>query len=324
MTFQDPNRKGRLAQLGYLFMHSFTIVGRDPAIIAPVIRMIVYAAVMTLIFFIGIFLIFYGSGNSTWFLLAGALMFVYKFFYYNRAGLTLSRLVYETATDKKPTRKSVRKSLAGLGKQVWVLGLLDIASAWVQSRKNKEGGFLSFVLGGIVGIWDLVSHFLLPAFAIDRLSLKDGIARLKRLKDHVPESLAGVFGINILGGVVGMLMAPAHFFGIVFGVVLGLLLGDQLPDAFSAGKLGEWFSSMPVGWVIGPRTVFSWLPLLILVFLGFFLHAVLARIIDALKVIYFTLFYARITHADDLAPDIRADLDGYLELEGLQPSHAPA
>lgn len=66
-----------------------------------------------------------------------------------------------------------------------------MASAWIQSRKNKEGGFMNLVLGGIVGIWDLASHFLLPAFAIDRLSLKDGIARLKRLKDHVPESLAG-------------------------------------------------------------------------------------------------------------------------------------
>lgn len=116
MKFQEPNRRARLAQLGYLFKHSFTIVGRDTAIIAPVVRMIIYAAVMMLLFFIGIFLVFYGNGNSTWFLLAGALMFVYKFFYYSRAGLTLNRLVYETATDGKSTQKSSRKSLTGLGR----------------------------------------------------------------------------------------------------------------------------------------------------------------------------------------------------------------
>lgn len=117
-------------------------------------------------------------------------------------------------------------------------------------------------------------------------------------------------------------MAPAHFCGIFLGIVLGLFWGNSLPEAFSAGELRERFSSMPDGWVIGPHTVFNWLPLLILVFLGFFSHAVLARIIDTLKVIYFTLFYARITHADDLAPDFRTDLDGYLELEKPQPSHA--
>lgn len=45
------------------------------------------------------------------------------------------------------------------------------------------------------------------------------------------------------------------------------------------------------------------------------LQAVLARIVDALKVVYYTLFYTRVNHADELAPDIRADLEGYLKLE---------
>lgn len=43
--------------------------------------------------------------------------------------------------------------------------------------------------------------------------------------------------------------------------------------------------------------------------------AVLAHIVDAIKEVYYTLFYARVNHVDKLAPDIRGNLDGYLKLE---------
>lgn len=133
---------------------------------------------------------------------------------------------------------------------------------------------MALLLGGIVEIWDLVNHFLLPAFAIDKLSLSDGLAGLKRLKDHVPETLGGVFGIDIMGGVVRTLMTPVYGFGVIFGIVVGLLGGHRMPEAFSAGELGQLFSEMPQIWLIGPDTVFSWLPIFIIVFFGVLLHAV--------------------------------------------------
>ncbi|HLS18441.1 MAG TPA: hypothetical protein VK090_01410, partial [Paracoccaceae bacterium] len=201
MEFTQPDRKARLAQLGFLFKHSFTIVGRERAILSSVIHMIIYAAAMVLLFFIGIYLAAGNGAGSTWFLLAGALMFVYKFFYYNRAELALSRLVYETAIGNTPDGQAVRREIAGLKSQVRILGALDMVSAWVESRKKRAGGLMTLLLGGIVQIWDLVNNFLLPVFAIDKMSMKEGLAQLKRLKEHVPETLAGAFGINILGGV---------------------------------------------------------------------------------------------------------------------------
>lgn len=315
MEFIKPDRKARLAQLGYLFKHSFTIVGRERMILAPVIRMVVYAVVMVLLFFIGVYLAAGNGGGSTWFLLAGAIMFIYKFFYYNRAELTLSRLVYETAIGNTPDRQAVRQEIAGLKSQVRILGALDMLSAWIESRKKRAGGLMTLLLGGLVQVWDLINNFLLPVFAIDKLGLKDGVNELKRLKEHVPETLAGVFGINILGGVIGTLMTPFHGGGIIVGIGSGLLLGDRMPAAFSGGELRELFSAMPELGMIGPETVFNWLPLIVLVFLGFMLHALLGRVVTALKVIYFTLFYIRIAHPERLASDLRADLEGYLEME---------
>lgn len=324
MEFIQPDRKARLAQLAYLFKHSFTIAGRDRAILSPVIHMIVYAAVMVLLFFIGIYLAAGNGTGSTWFLLGGAIMFVYKFFYYNRAELTLSRLVYETAIGNTPDGQAVRREIAGLKSQVRILGALDMVSAWVESRKKRAGGLMTLLLGGIVQIWDLVNNFLLPVFAIEKMGMKEGLSQLKRLKEHVPETLAGVFGINILGGVIGTLMAPFHGGGILVGIGAGLLLGDRMPAAFSGGELHELISAMPDLGMIGPETVFNWLPLFVIVFLGFFLHALLGRVVTALKVIYFTLFYIRIAHPEQLTSDLCADLEGYLEMQEQDLEPVPA
>lgn len=49
---------------------------------------------------------------------------------------------------------------------------------------------------------------------------------------------------------------------------------------------------------IGPQTVFNWLPLFVFAFVGFVLHGLFARTATAIKVIYFTLFYSRIMHAE--------------------------
>lgn len=324
MDFEKPGRTARLKQFGFLIKHTFTIVGRNRALLAPLFVMWAYAAVMVMVFFIGLFLVFYENGNSTWFLLAGALMFLYKYFFYNRAELTLSRLAHDTAAGGTPTRAEARREISGLGSQVRTLALLDIAAAWVASRKNKEGGLMAMLLGGIVEVWDLVNHFLLPAFAVDRLSLRDGIAELKRLKDYVPETLAGVFGIDIMGGVIGTLMAPLYIVGILGGIGLGLIFGGGMPTAFAAGQLGDLFSGMSELGPIGPETVFNWLPVFIFVSLGFLFHALLARAVTAIKVVYFTLFYTRIMHPEALAPDMRADLEGYLDLDEREMTGATA
>lgn len=323
MDFKKPDLKARFSQLGFLVRHTFTIVGRNRALLGPLIVMWLYAALMIGLFFAGIVLAVYGKGNSIWFLLGGAAMFVYKFFFYNRAELTLSRLTYGTATGGTPSRPEARREIAGLNSQVRTLGLLDMAAVWVSSSRNKEGGLTAMLLGSLVEVWDLVNHFLLPAFAIDRLSLSDGVAEMKRLKDHVPETLAGVFGIDIMGGVIGSLMKPLYLFGGLAAIALGLLFGGGMPDAFSAGALSGISSDIPQLGPIGPDTVFNWLPAFVMLFVAVLIHALFARAVTAIKVVYFTLFYTRIKHPEDLASEMRAELEGYLDLDAEGMPAAP-
>jgi len=47
---------------------------------------------------------------------------------------------------------------------------------------------------------------------------------------------------------------------------------------------------------------------------------VLDRLTNSVKVIYFSIFYMRITHADSIIPEIRDELDAYLRMEAEDPA----
>ncbi|MBO9432530.1 hypothetical protein [Sulfitobacter sp. R18_1] len=96
------------------------------------------------------------------------------------------------------------------------------------------------------------------------------------------------------------------------------------PAAFFAGTLRELSPEIPTFGPIGPDTVLNWLPVFIFAFLGFVLHGLFARAVTSIKVIYFTLLYSRIMHGEALDPDIRADLEGYLDLDEKEFSSAEA
>ncbi|WP_029056740.1 hypothetical protein [Stappia stellulata] len=315
MDFEKPGVGARLSQLSYLLKNTFTIIGRDKDILSPIIRMCVYAVLVVVLFFAGIAAIVIGLGGAgTLLLLAMVVVFIYKFFYYNHQELRLSRLVYDTACGRDASVQTAREELADLKGSVRILGLIDMAGAWVALRRGNGGLVTRLILGALIEIWDLVNHFLLPVFAIDKLSFREGGERLYTLKNHVPETLAGVFGIDIMGGVVRTILGPLYLIAIILGIVLGLAAGSIMPTAFSAGPLGDLFSSIPDGLPFDEQTLFNWLPLFVLIFFTFVGNAIFGRLVTAIKVIYFTLFYTRIAHADSLAHDIREELDGYLNL----------
>lgn len=321
MQFEKPGIGAQFSQLGYLLKNTFTIIGRDKDIWSPIIRMSVYAGLLVTLFFAGIAAIVGGMGGTgTLLLLAMVIVFIYKFFYYNHQELRLSRLVYDTACGRDATVQSARQELADVKGSARILAMIDMASAWASLRRG-DGGFITRVaLGSLIEIWDLVNHFLLPVFAIDKLGFKEGGNRLHMLREHIPETLTGVFGIDIMGSVVRTILSPIYIIMVVLGLFAGLALGGVMPSAFSAGPLGELFSSIPNWLPFDQQTLFNWLPLFVLIFLASVGNAVFARLVTSIKVIYFTLFYARIAHVESLAPDIRNELDGYLKLGDADPA----
>jgi hypothetical protein len=111
------------------------------------------------------------------------------------------------------------------------------------------------------------------------------------------------------------IMGPVYLVTGLAGVAAGLFFGAALPASFSAGPLGDLFGTVPEALPFDAQTVFNWLPVFVLIYIAFVGNAIFARLVTTIKVVYFTLFYSRIAHAEVLAPDIRQELDAYLTLK---------
>ena len=315
--FRKPGLSERFAQMGYLLKHTATIVGRDRDIATPVIRTILFSIVLVTLFFAMVAAyVIDADGAGTLLLLTWLIVGIYHFFYFNRQELALSWLVFETAAGRDRSFSEATQNTGKLGRQVRTLALLDMAAAWIARQRgnsNKNGLLTNLVLGAMTEGWDLVNHFLLPAFAVDGVGFRDGMGKLRATRENVPETLVGVFGIDVLGRVVGTIVAPLYTLLILIGAAVGIWASGMMPADFQAGRLGdvlppEAFNYLPVS----ADSVFNWLPLFVCIFLGKLFSSSFKRVVTAVKVIYFTLFYARILHVEELAPDIRTELESYL------------
>lgn len=315
--FRKPGLRERFAQMSYLLKHTATIVGRDRDILTPPIRTILFSVVLVTLFFAMIAAYVIGSsGIGTVLLLIWLGAWIYHFFYFNRQELALSWLVFETAAGRDRSFPEATDHAGTLGGQIRILALLDMAAAWIASRRgnSNENGFLTnLVLGAMTEGWDLVNHFLLPAFAIDGVGFREGMGKLRATRENVPETLVGVFGIDVIGRVVATIVAPLYTLLVLVGLILGVLAGGAMPSAFAAGPLGEVLPSTSFDYLpVSADSAFNWFPMFVCIFLGKLVSSAFKRVVTAVKVIYFTLFYARILHIEELAPDIRDDLESYL------------
>ncbi|RFU13354.1 hypothetical protein DZD18_07250 [Rhodobacteraceae bacterium W635] len=315
--FRKPGLGERFTQLGYLLKHTVTIVGRDRDIATPVIRTILLSVVLVTLFFAMITAyVIEANGTGTLLLLAWLIVGVYHFFYFNRQELALSWLVFETAAGRDRSFAEASRHAGKLGAQIRTLALLDMAAAWIAWRRNnsgKNGLLTNLVLGAMTEGWDLVNHFLLPAFAVDGVGFRDGMGKLRATRENVPETLVGVFGIDVIGRVVATIVAPLYTLLVLLGVTLGVWASGMMPVAFEAGRLGDVLPPEAFGYLpVSADSVFNWLPLFVCIFIGKLASSVFKRVVTAVKVIYFTLFYARILHVEELAPEIRDELESFL------------
>jgi len=319
--FRKPGLSERFAQMGYLLKHTATIVGRDRDITTPIIRTILFSvALVTLFFTTFAAYVVDADGAGTLLLLAWLIAGIYHFFYFNRQELALSWLVFETAAGRDRSFSEATDNTGKLGRQVRTLALLDMAAAWIARQRGnseKNGLLTNLILGAMTEGWDLVNHFLLPAFAVDGVGFRDGMDKLRATRENVPETLVGVFGIDVLGRVVGTIVAPLYTLLILVGAALGIWASGIMPADFQAGRLSdvlppEAFNYLPVT----ADNTYNWFPLFVCIFLGALVSSSFKRVVTAVKVIYFTLFYARILHVEELAPDIREELESYLTFGG--------
>lgn len=318
--FHKPGFAERFRQLGYLLKNTVTIIGRNTGIVGPWLRTAVYAAVMVTIFFSCIAAYALGAGwIGAVLLLVAFAMFVYKYFYYIRQDMAQSWMVTQTVRGEDAAPGDGHQRVHELKSQARGLGWAAMAFAFMKSRANEDqdsgfkGVIIGLILAGLAEVWDLARHFLAPVITVDGYSLRDSLGQLKRLRNAVPETLVGVFGIDIAGGAVAALMVPIYLLLVLAAIWLGLLVGHGVP-AFYAGDLRALFGTNTPAWLGTGALPFNWLPPLVALWLGKMFGTIFARAVGSLKIIYFTLFYMRIAHADEIAPDLREELDGYLRV----------
>jgi len=304
----------RLSRIGYLLKHTFTVVGRDVDIAWPWVWMVVYAVVMVSAFFAGIIGFFVGaSAIGTGGLGLAVLMFVYKYFFYNYREMAQSWLVYETICGRDRSYADAKKAARNRKSGVRKLAGLDMLMAYVMSQRgggeNEGWGakLLNLVLSGLGEVWDLVNHYMLPAIAIDELTLTEGGKKMKELRDQVPETLTGVFGIDFIGRIVGQMTGSLYFLLLLLAVGAMYLGGEVLPEAFRYT-----FEQNPIG--SGPLAL-NVLPLIVGLYVAKLFGVIFERTITSIKVIYFTIFYTQITHRDRIADPLQPQLVSYLRME---------
>ena len=309
-SFDQLSFKNRMNSVFALFKNTFTVIGRDEDILKPFYRMIIYNIVMITAFFYGIFGIWYDLPLQVLCFLIAFFLFVYKYFYYNKQELRMSWIVNEAITGSDPSYKDSVGVSKKLKSQVRKMAWIDIGMAFASKTRSNEKGLLNklinLVLTGLEEVWDLVNHYLLPSVAVDKLDIKPAVEKMKKLKDQVPETLVGVFGIDFLGKVVSKVTAPVYTVLILISIAAGILFSNHLPSyKFAINSAELPFDSINL----------SWIPLLGAVFLGKLFASIFERIVTSVKVIYFTVFYTKITHPDKIADDLQEDLTSYLKLD---------
>ena len=320
-TLQQPGVKERITQLGYLLKHTFTLVGRDPGILRPWVRMSVYGVVMVSLFFTCVIALWVNNGNiGTPALLLALGMFVYKYFYYVRQELRQSWLVSEALQGEKRSAAEAKARVKTLKGKARGIALMDIVLNGMLSwalRFGPAGMLMSLLLRGLREVWDLVNHYLLPSVAVDGYGIRESVSRMKRLRENVPETLVGVFGIDVAARAVGTIMFPFYALMVLIGLLIGIWVGDPQSPYYVGDPLAG--TAMAGAGPLPETLPITILPVLVALWIAKLFSVVLERMATSVKVIYFSIFYMRITHADDILPEIRGELEVYLRMEAEDP-----
>ncbi len=302
-SFTKKPFKDRLKDTGFLIKNSFTIVGKNKNITTPTVHMAVLTAVITILLYSALLTFVLGQFillGLVFLFFAVFILVPFRFFYDVRQKANQSWIVYNTICGKNITYSDAHQYTRAEKGKLRVIALVDAVMAYANSQKRNRRGVLGVVIGLFLGflnqVWDLLSHYMLPAVVIEQKSLKEVVPEIKSLKNNVPATLTGVFGIDFVGNVIRSL-----FWG-VFTVFAFLSLG--------VGYLIGLFTEVTV--VTVNSFSFSWVPPFVLLLGISVVGGIYKKIIESIKVIYFTIFYTSIMHPMNISESLRGELTNYL------------
>lgn len=297
----------RVKNTGFLLKHSFKVVGKDKDIIKPTIRIIIFSTIITAIIFASI--LTFLTGTLVGLGILGVLVSIFillpiTFFYYTRQKACQSWVVYNTICGKDISYADSKQHTKSEKSKLRKIALLDLVMAYAKSQKNnRKGGFIGIIINlffsALIEIWDLLSHYLIPAVVIEQKPIMELVPKIKSMKNNVPAALAGVFGIDFVGNVIGRLLAPINLIVFAIAAFIGIGLGSVLPGTT----------------ITLSGYTFSWVPIFIVLFLQIVISKIVKHLVAAVKVIYFTIFYTTIMRPNKIAPAYRKELTDYIKMK---------
>jgi hypothetical protein len=302
-SFTKKPFKDRLKDTGFLIKNSFTIFGKNKDIKTPTIHMIVLSTIITTFIFASILMFILGKYVLIGILLLLITFFILipvRFFYNVRQKADTSWIVYNTICGKEMNYTDAHSHTKEEKGKLGLIAFIDMIMKYVSSQRGNTRGILGFFINLFLSflneVWDLLSHYMLPAIVIEQKPLREIVPEMKALKSNVPATLMGVFGIDFVGSVVGSLFAGIFFVALVISVGVGYLIGL--------------FTGVTVISIAGFS--FSWVPIFVTLFLVFIIGGIYKIIVESIKVIYFTIFYTSIMRPMNITPAIRGELTNYL------------
>ncbi|MBU1269332.1 MAG: hypothetical protein KKF95_04270 [Nanoarchaeota archaeon] len=296
----------RLKDTGYLLKNSFKVIGKDKDIIKPTVHMVVLSIILTTLFFGSLLSFFTGRYVGWGILVLLVLIFIltpFKFFYYIRQKADQSWIVYNTICGKDISYSDAHNHTKLQKSNLRKIALIEILMKYVGSQRSRKGGIgavlINLFLAALVEIWDLLSHYMIPAVVVEQKPLKEIVPQIKALKNNVPATLVGVFGIDFVGNVIGTVLFPIYLLTLAIGAGIGYLLVSVSPNTV---------------WTISGFS-FSWIPVFIAFYIVFVIGAIIRKIVESTKVIYFTIFYTAIRAPANITKDMRGELTHYLRME---------
>ncbi|MBT6520417.1 hypothetical protein HOK51_11345 [Candidatus Woesearchaeota archaeon] len=304
--FKKKSFGERLKDTGYLFKHSFTIIGKDKDIKTPIINMVAYSMIMLTILMFSILLIVLKISIP---LGVGMIIFsvfilgTHRLFFNVRQKADQSWIVYNTLIGKDVSYDQAHTHTKYHKGKLRFIAFIDVLMTLARSQRGNKKGIIGVIitlaLTALVEVWDLLIHYMIPAVVIEQKKLKEIIPEIKSLKNNIPATLAGVFGIDFAGQVVGSIMFLIYLFVLAISVGIGWIMAS--------------LSSVAVV-TIGSFS-FSWIPVFVMFYIVLMIGAGFGIFVESIKIIYFTIFYMAITRPNEITPDIRNEVTHYLRME---------
>ena len=229
----------------------------------------------------------------------------YAFFFHIKKRARICYVTYAQITSRKATIADARNVARQQKWNLRLFGFVELALSRANAAMGQSAGYglFHFLVAGVMaileGAFEVAESYLLPTLMIENISLKAAAKKLTSLKSHVPEVLAGTFGLDIFGGVGSAMLRLVYSAMIFVGALLAYFLPKLIP-------------TLPCVVLHAEYHIFVF-PVILAVVLISLIKRVIRIIVTSMQATYFSVFYTLINKPSELSPEMKQKVVDYLK-----------